>query len=360
MSSSIFNFDALTRYARLPLRERLWHLTVLATLTATFVAARVATTRVATRARVNFITEARRALSAETRVLFVGNSHFYSGIRPDAFPFKAMTISGSGFNYQILEAVLLKHLDRMTGLRVAVVAFDTNPLLNTAAGGLGQSAQLTDWGLSPSEVPRGPGASSPGVISGLRSFIHSTDRLSPDLVLTALGLRASRAVAGHLPSDERYAVPPKGISVRLDHHARVFKEAEFEANCASLGRIVRALDAKGIRVVLLRTPFHRSYAAYRPARWEEFCGKAWARIRDDPGLGGRVAYIDMIQDPRFLDGDFRDDDHLNSAGAAKLCASLGQPIARLMDEAEPPTQIAGTPNAKPDEGPVPDPGVLKK
>jgi hypothetical protein len=161
------------------------------------------------------------------------------------------------------------------------------------------------------------------------------------MVLIALGLRPDPVIPGYLPSNARF-VPPPDRSDRVARHARTFKEALFEANCASLVRIVRLLDDRDVRVLLLRTPFHPSYVAHRPRRWEDLCDAALGRLRAEAGMHHAVVSWDLMKHPNFRDDDFRDDDHLNTSGAARLGAILKGWIDPLLAEIDRESRLAST------------------
>jgi len=166
------------------------------------------------------------------------------------------------------------------------------------------------------------------------------NRLTPDDVLRALGLRGDPTVAGHVPCALTLAGVP-GRPDRAAHHDAVFRDADFEPNCAALLRILRLLDDRGVRAVLLRTPFHPAYAASRRPRWERRCDEALARVRAAAHPARPVLVWDYMRHPGFADAHFRDDDHLNSAGADRLCSMLADPLATMLAPSDPPTRITG-------------------
>ncbi len=344
MSSSIFNFEPIRAYFRLSRRERLWHVAVVAALVLTHAGARALLSRYGDRFRGNYITKAREALSGETEVVFLGNSHFYSGIRADLLPFDAMTVAGSGFNYQIMRPVLERQLDRLPNLRVAVIAFDANPLLNEGAmSGTLDSPEMRDWGLSSAEMPRRPGTPEPGSLPALdgtlRRYLVPHNRIAPEGVLISLGLRDDPTVPGHIPSEQRFQPWPGRVG-KVAHHRLIFRDRQFEPNCESLLAMIRQLDRRGVRVILLRPPFHPSYVAERPERWEEFCDEALERVRNAEGLSQTVEVWDFMKNPTFADADFRDDDHLNSTGAARLSALVSRPLQTELARQESATRLA--------------------
>jgi hypothetical protein len=353
MSLSIFNFENIARYRRLPAVEKRWHAVVVLTMAATFFLARSALLGLAAWHRNNEHIAARRALSERTEVIFLGNSHFYCGIRPDRFPFPAMTVAGSGFNYQHLEGVLRRHLGRLSGLRLVVIAFDANPLLNETAP---LASELADWGLPVTmrnRAPRPWHKKSPAVLvrdldAWFRNLVAPPERLTPTMLLTSWGLLPDRVIPGFAPTSVQFR-PQPGVSERVVRHSRLFKESQFEPNCASLLRIIRLLDSQGVRVVLLRTPFHPSYVAQRPRRWEELCEEALARVRAERSLAHVVPVWDLMEHPDFVDADFRDEDHLNARGSVRLCALLNDRLAPLMAQIEStrrPRQVALDPNSR--------------
>src|SRR5690348_5365632 len=97
-----------------------------------------------------------------------------------------------------------------------------------------------------------------------------------------------------------------------------------EANLERLAGTLDLLHARGIRTVLLQTPYTPAYRHRIPAEYQDGFRRAMSellqRCRDD-----ELEFRDYSADPLFTADMFRDADHLNYRGAMVLTRMLDQP-----------------------------------
>jgi len=97
----------------------------------------------------------------------------------------------------------------------------------------------------------------------------------------------------------------------------------LEKNVAYLSSMLEDCRAMGVNVVLVTTPTSHYYYDLLD---ENQLALMHASLDAIIGAYDNVVYYDLLKDDRFIDADFRDADHLASAGAAKLSKILNDII----------------------------------
>lgn len=91
---------------------------------------------------------------------------------------------------------------------------------------------------------------------------------------------------------------------------------------AFLSKLITLARAHGIRVALVIPPFSRYFFnVLRPADWQRLVS-FWESFVTGPG----ISFYDESHDPAYQDTDFWDVHHLDTDGAAKFSAWLGQTL----------------------------------
>lgn len=277
------------------------------------------------------------ALGPQTRVLALGSSHAYEGIDPRAVGAPEMTLGADGFDYRVMESVLAGHLPRLEGLSVLLIELDIAPLLfDTLAWYDGDDTPYLELepdigALDAEPLLRARLCWEQTVAYSrlLRPFLRR-EKLAPlDLARLLKGKRR-RPVPGFFGSPEVMLERNTGEKV-VAAHRRHLDVARAERNLPALDRTIAVARRRGVRVVLVRFPKHRSYVEATPPEWTELLDEslAWLRARHaDPPLD----LWDFEAMDGLADDDFADADHLNRNGARKLTAELAPRIAALLRE----------------------------
>src|SRR5262249_17412640 len=98
-----------------------------------------------------------------------------------------------------------------------------------------------------------------------------------------------------------------------NRHAR-HGSSRSEANFNLLLNSVTKCQEKGIEVVLVSTPTHEKYHRWFSEDYLAETSQYLQRLRRERN----VRFLDFGADPRFVDADFYDTDHLNHSGAIKF------------------------------------------
>jgi hypothetical protein len=88
----------------------------------------------------------------------------------------------------------------------------------------------------------------------------------------------------------------------------------------------KELEATGVRVVLLTTPYYEAYNACYDAKRQRLTRRFAKRIAHETG----AEYIDAGSEPAFANNReyFRNSDHMNASGSAAFSRWLGRQLAR--------------------------------
>jgi serine/threonine protein kinase len=131
------------------------------------------------------------------------------------------------------------------------------------------------------------------------------------------------------PPDQRTA-HPKPDHVRTSaptaidrHHACMYPEF-LPVNEARLRELLVFLRSRGIGAVFVTLPTSDGYRALEREETRSRTAAALARLKHDFG----VEWRDFSADPRFVEDDFWDADHLNFTGAAKFSRILGVEVVQ--------------------------------
>ena len=112
--------------------------------------------------------------------------------------------------------------------------------------------------------------------------------------------------------------------VAFGRHDKMMSPEFFPANKARLGALLGWLQARGISVVFVTLPVSPGYLALERPGSRERTRAALDGFRRKFG----VAWHDYSGDPRFIEDDFWDADHLNFQGADKFSRLLGDEVVK--------------------------------
>ena len=272
---------------------------------------------------------------------FAGTSHFGYGIDPRWYSLSAMNITAGALNYQVMEIIIEQYLDRAPNLRLLVIEAGIMPLrVDTMARLDGDYRSLYRLGLTTFDLPLDPYEK---IIQWLRESrllypIYFMDRWSPSLLVWGtrpLGGEGEGNVEtrGFTPLDREITSDNDGsvvVGIQLLDHLRVDHSGR---NLPALLRILDLAEARGVPVVLLRPPHHRTYVENRPQEWErqyqDMIHAVSARLdADHPKI------LDWEQHPAFHDEHFADGDHLNPRGVALLRELLNPLLLQMAGAGE--------------------------
>jgi hypothetical protein len=248
-----------------------------------------------------------RHLDAE--VLVLGASHAARGVIPSLLNDRAVNMAGGAQDLYYCCALARRYVPRMPNLRRVILDVDLwGWMASLDRSSDSWRVPLYYYGL---DTP--PPQWRLNSIKGLASFVvqnrgfEQLDRNPFD-------------DAGFFPGHGR--VDPRKGKESAAHHMSLIRETDAEAHLKDVMELIRDLSDRGIEVILVRLPAHRSYR-------DELSKTALERLSDmtdhiQNKLG--VPYLDYFADSRFTDDHFLDGDHLNLGGATVFSKILAHDL----------------------------------
>ncbi|MEM7233969.1 MAG: SGNH/GDSL hydrolase family protein [Planctomycetota bacterium] len=336
-SSSTFNFEYLRRFVRLDRRTHAWHALVVASTLVVFGLCFGA---------LESLFRSPAWSDARARVLFLGTSHTAT-LPAGKMPWPSAKIAFPALDVDVASAAVEEHRDLWPELELAVIEIDEFSLFSDTVASqvedlssLCGRMELSAWALP--LRPDDPllsyqaflnlfyGRGVPALYHRHRLRLQNVVRVLPAAMGTAYAESTSSvksASSTTTKSEQRAPLTEdtaKGrIQIARHRYFRHAEEANSKRNAEALASLVTSLRQEGVSVVFLTLPTHSSYSDERPSKWDDWIDAAIASVCD---RCGHVPYLDLRDDSRFVDEDFKDPDHLNARGARRLVDVLAASI----------------------------------
>lgn len=258
-------------------------------------------------------------------VIYAGTSHVGYGIDPRLYRLEGLNLTAGALNYECMEILLRRYLDRSPNLRLLVIEAGIVPLrVNTMARLAGDYRSLYRLGLDVLDLPLNPYRKGKQWLKESWLFypVYFLDRWSPSRLVWGtrpLGGEGEGRLdtRGHSMLD-RVISPRNDGRVVVEHHRLDHLAEDHSAvNLPALLRILAMAERRGLPVVFIRMPHHRTYVEHRPEAWEDQVQGMLARVRAAMPAD-RLLYLDWETRSELQDEDFADGDHLNTAGVRVL------------------------------------------
>jgi hypothetical protein len=281
--------------------------------------------------RPNWKTLAAARVGPQAATLFMGSSTFYFGIDPRLYPGEPVNLSANYLDFASMERLWARHGAALANVRVAVLELNLcTVLFDTAAT---EWKSLRDLGLAATPGWRDVATDLDGTLRRVLWPLFQW-RLTPRFLdeyefRTGSTAEPQAAVAGHLPSTVELAAPELFAEREIAKGRRQLEalgERRWTPNLQAAGRLLAAFARRGIKVVLMRMPQDATLRSMFPAEWTARLEAAHAAVA---ASGAVAAYWDLTAEPGFVQEDFRDPDHLNTAGSVELAARLAPRLAAL-------------------------------
>jgi hypothetical protein len=324
---SIFAFDA-ARAAAAILRRRA--VAIAASLAAAvLLAAGADALLTALFARPNWTTLAVASLAspggAPPRIVTLGSSRVNFDVDPSRLPRPAVNLSANYLDARYMRETLAVHRAALAAVDAAVLELDiVNLRFDTRAL---NPQGLADLGLSLAPSPRDFVTDPGGVLRRALLPVYAY-RLTPAFVREARRRTddADEPLAarpGFVPSKARLAFPREFAAARVALFRRqAVSGAAFPAAMLDdYVAMIEDLAARRVRVLLVRFPLYEGARDLFPPDWDAEVDAA-ARALAARLPTGVFAYWDASRFAEVASDDFRDPEHLNAAGAAKLTRAL--------------------------------------
>jgi len=271
-------------------------------------------------------------VNEQLEAIFVGTSHFGYGIDPRLYSLNGINITAGALNYECMEIILAKYIDRAPHLRVLVIEAGIVPLrVNTMVRLDEDYRSLYRIGLDTFELPLGIYRKCIQWLKESRLLypVYFMDRWSPSLLVWGsrpLGSEGEGRIEtrGYTALDRVISPFNNGHVVVEQHRLDHLRLDHSAVNLPALMRIVKLADDRNLPVVFIRMPHHTSYVINRPLEWETQYQSMLEYVRKSI-KPEQFLYLDWEQREEFTDAQFADGDHLNTRGV-KLLSSLLDPV----------------------------------
>jgi hypothetical protein len=269
--------------------------------------------------RPNQRTEAVKKISKETKVLFLGPSHFFSGIDPREINVKSVTLSTGSLNYQTQLIILKKHINELKNLKLIVLELDNVPLtINTTHNRKnrfeGDFRDLIDLGLGYYDIP-GLNFFSASLYSFQDSFFRPLTK-GPKFTVSSNSKKVvlkKTIIPGFIPDETKMTKKELKEKIRTKKsRAKSIYDME-KANSQALKLMIDILLERNIKIAFLRMP------RTTPNK------KNLDRLKELISFH-KFPLWDFESSPSLTKGDFRDPNHLNMYGAKKISTVINKKI----------------------------------
>lgn len=266
------------------------------------------------------------ALSERTETLVLGTSHVACGIDPRPFDGRLMCLATAAADYEVMELMILRNLERVPNLRLVLLEADNLALFNYGSRGRRDYFELYDYGIRRSDLPLTRWERLTQAVLEWRwvAPIFYTRRLSPRAYWRAPAAERVDVAPGHFVYTGVVHGGNDGAN-RIAVHETLMNPERAAQNLAALRRLLRLLDACGVRVVLVTLPHRPGYRALSSETWRGYFEQILATAREQ--LGPSFQHWDYEEDPSFPREEFNDGHHLNAGGTARFTAMLQERIA---------------------------------
>ena len=269
----------------------------------------------------------RVADSVETVIL--GNSHAYSGIRPELLPGVVANLANVSQTLDVDLALLERCIERCPQLKQVILVVDNSNLFDSPMEETGEWFRITYYTLYMQRLGgHNPYLSRYGLeLLHFQSFCgkikkwHQLQR--PDC--TPLGWDTNNSWAAKDQANWNQSSVDRKLS---RHTCQDWEQAR--RNTAAAVKMARLCHQHHIRLTLLCTPVYKSYADGIPPRQQHWIEETHRACTEFAG----VQSLDLSRDSTYSDDEYFDPDHLTHEGAEHLTLTLRQQLFDSPSDAE--------------------------
>lgn len=259
--------------------------------------------------------------AAEIETLVMGSSHTYYGVDPVFFTSKAFNVSHVSQTLKYDYAILKKYQPEFKSLRTIVLPLSYFTLYGNIEEGA-ESWRVKNYNLYYHLNVSGKLKDNSEIFSN--TFKVNKKRLTTyyvahesSITTTELGWCLKREVK----KDNDFVEAGKAAELR--HTAKEADTALVNYNIAILKSISKWCTEQNIKLVLITMPAYKTYSERLNQDQLNLTINTAQRIANENGNG---IYLNFLNDPRFVEADFYDADHLSDIGAEKFSKILNDEI----------------------------------
>jgi hypothetical protein len=261
---------------------------------------------------------------ANMELLVLGTSQADYGIDPEAFARPAFNLAMPSQSPVVDAQLVARYLPQLSRLKTVILPIDYFTVAHLNAGGI--EHWRNHYYIRYFGIAGDGGWRDRWSIRNYSLLALYTPRVALDFALQ--GFQVNMALPQHDSGwdeqGEGLQAPPAAeeISALLARQHSMMSLAFVERNRAALDGMIRALRARGVKVLLVSLPISSGYRAALEGRYVAAQDDTVAAFRARFGL----PYFDHRSDPRFETRDFLDPDHLSGPGARKFSRILAKEV----------------------------------
>lgn len=252
-------------------------------------------------------------------LLAIGSSHCYCGIDPDFLSIKAFNAGHPSQDIKYDFLIFNKFYEKLDSLQYLIVTVSYGDPFYSIEDRPNANAILKNYAIYyriPTEKFRHNFEILNGVdFNTVKNILLKESKSFP---ISKLGFYLF-PVGG--AKDWQRVAPARAKESSFQYEVPLYKKlmSNYDNNVMYMEKTISLCNSKNIKVILLTTPIHKTFRDnINQEEWAstiDFCEHFTQEFNN-------VSYLNLFEDPRFLDEDFYDSDHLNSKGAAKLSSIL--------------------------------------
>jgi hypothetical protein len=260
----------------------------------------------------------------EVEILITGTSHAQNGVAPQFLALPAFNLSYGSQSLHYDTQLVLKYVDSTPNLKLVIFTISYHSLEYRLINSIerwraGFYKQVYDI----------PGEDSD---EGFKLTNYSYIALyTPKEAFRQASGGFLGAAAAETTGGETSAITGTQSQVsedfgrrRVQLHETQMRRADLVHNVAALERACTLLKAKGVSVVFITVPTHRTY-------YDQINRESYQRMQETIKQiteKYQVPYFNYLRDERFTEKDFINSDHLNERGAEKFSRILNEDVIR--------------------------------
>ncbi len=245
--------------------------------------------------------------------LILGSSHSYYGINPEYFKSNTFNASHISQSIDLDYKILYKYKEDLTKLKRIVLPIDYFTFYYKLSTGIefwrGKNYDIYYHINNSNRI-----SDKAEILSiGLKKNIK---RIKTHYLKTQESITCSKLGYGHLEVPQ-FNLEETGKASSLRHTYTT--SIDFEENVAMLDLILKTAREMEVEVILLTSPAFKTYVEnIDSGQLKITLGEINRLVQKYPNS----SYFNFLADKSFTELDFRDADHLNSAGSKKLSIEL--------------------------------------
>lgn len=260
-----------------------------------------------------------------SKILFLGSSHTQNSINPRFIDIPSLNLAYAGQDYQLDSALFFKHINQLGTMKKVFIEMDYHSLEEKNTDDYFRLAwyyKYYDINLGKFKFKDKISLYFTNTSFFTKYLINVLNPWREKMIINKYGfIENDTGIFEELDFDEKNILQSANSRLKNKHNRE--SEANFKFNKSKILSVIDYCLKNEIEVTILKNPvyitYRNNYVQAKSDRRSFFI--------DSLVETGKVQIMDFESDDRFKVADFKDDDHLNSAGAKKLSSLINNKIS---------------------------------